>query len=242
MSPPPTPRIRRREWAEATVVVGLWLLLIGVGLGSTLLSAGRRSAVSSWPPGLAVWRTGQGASRCFLSLIGSVGVTTYGYPYIRSDLKPAINEAQPDNLKALSRSSGGSSTLPGRRWTTRPVASGPGNPGRTFALVGVQFLGYLEYFDWQWANGIRGTVPTPIGPFPWRTLFYPPVLLRSGLQGILLHWTSDRPSWWLLMGLFLVTGFGLVIYMNFKPGFSLGLQHWPNPSIMRCASGTISSW
>ncbi|MGE3526843.1 MAG: hypothetical protein AB7I33_13060, partial [Gemmatimonadales bacterium] len=36
-------------------------------------------------------------------------------------------------------------------------------------------------------------------------------------------------SWWLLFGVFLVTGIGLVLYMNFKPGFSLGYDKWPNP-------------
>ena len=220
-------RIRRREWAEASVVVGLWLLLIGVGLGSTMLSA-IGGACFLLAAGFAV-SAGAGRFALLSLLIGSVGVTTYGYPYIRSDQKPAINEAQPDNLKALISVIRREQYPPRTPLDDPTVASGPGNPGRTFALVGVQFLGYLEYFDWQWANGVRGTVPTPIGPFPWRTLFTL-LFLSLGLQGIFLHWTSDRPSWWLLMGLFLVTGFGLVIYMNFKPGFSLGLQQWPNPS------------
>ena len=45
-----------------------------------------------------------------------------------------------------------------------------------------------------------------------------------GLRGLVAQRRSDRPTWWLLLGLFLVTGLGLVGYMNFKPGFSLALE------------------
>jgi hypothetical protein len=32
----------------------------------------------------------------------------------------------------------------------------------------------------------------------------------------------------MMLGIFLVTGLGLVFYMNFRPGFSLALEQWPN--------------
>ena len=38
---------------------------------------------------------------------------------------------------------------------------------------------------------------------------------------------SDRAAWWMLLAIFLVTGLGLVAYMNFRPGFSLAFHLWP---------------
>ena len=49
-----------------------------------------------------------------------------------------------------------------------------------------------------------------------------------GLRGSLAQRRSDRAAWWLLLLLFLVTGLGLVVYMNFKPGFSLGFHRFPD--------------
>ncbi len=49
-----------------------------------------------------------------------------------------------------------------------------------------------------------------------------------GLRGLWEQRRADRAGWALLLGLFLVTGLGLVLYMNFKPGFSLALDRWPN--------------
>ncbi len=49
-----------------------------------------------------------------------------------------------------------------------------------------------------------------------------------GLLGMVRQRRADRPAWWLLTTLFLVTGLGLVAYMNFKPGFSLGYELFPD--------------
>ena len=38
---------------------------------------------------------------------------------------------------------------------------------------------------------------------------------------------ADRSAWWLLAALFLVTGPGLVIYMNFRPGFGRWFDSYP---------------
>jgi hypothetical protein len=105
--------------------------------------------------------------------------------------------------------------------------SGPGNPGRSPALIVEQFANYFQYFDWQWANGIVSTVRNRV---PLRSLFTVLIFLPLGLQGLLLHRRLDRASWWLLFGVFMVTGIGLVIYMNFKPGYSLGFKRWPDTS------------
>jgi hypothetical protein len=58
------------------------------------------------------------------------------------------------------------------------------------------------------------------------------VFLFLGLWGFDWHRQRERPSWWLLLGVFAVTGIGLVLYMNFKPGYSLEytFRKWPDPS------------
>jgi hypothetical protein len=42
------------------------------------------------------------------------------------------------------------------------------------------------------------------------------------------QWRSDRTTGWLLGMLWLTTGLGLVFYMNFKPGFSVGYDRYPS--------------
>jgi hypothetical protein len=54
------------------------------------------------------------------------------------------------------------------------------------------------------------------------------IFFSLGLTGLLAQRRNDRAGWWLCFLLFLVTGLGLVGYMNFKPGFSLGFERYPN--------------
>jgi hypothetical protein len=95
------------------------------------------------------------------------------------------------------------------------VPHGPGNPGRSLQLLGIQLLDYVVYFDWQWAKSLREM----IGPLPVRTLVTL-VFATLGLRGSVLQRRTDRAAWQLLFWLFLVTGLGLVGYMNFRPGYS----------------------
>ena len=95
---------------------------------------------------------------------------------------------------------------------------GPDNPGRTLTLLVWQLTNYFQYFDWQWARSLSEVARKPV------TILF--VVL--GLRGLWEQRRSDRAAWALLLGLFLVTGLGLVLYMNFKPGFSLAFDRWPN--------------
>ena len=52
-----------------------------------------------------------------------------------------------------------------------------------------------------------------------------------GIRGSLAQRRNDRGAWWLLLLLWLVTGAGLVAYMNFKPGFSLGYAEFPDGNL-----------
>jgi len=50
-----------------------------------------------------------------------------------------------------------------------------------------------------------------------------------GLRGAAAQRRSDGAVWWLFLTLLLVTGLGLVGYMNFRPGFARWYEIWPQP-------------
>jgi hypothetical protein len=213
----------KREWAEVWVVAGTWALLIGLGLGSTtliVLGGFCFAAAAAF-----AFTAGIGRFAFVALMVATIGITSYGYPYFRSQHHPMISEAQPDNFKSLLE------VIQRKQYPVRTPLddptelSGQDNPGRSLSLIAAQFANYFQYFDWQWASGLK----TAIGPITLRSgamlLFF-----ALGLQGLVAHRRQERPTWWLLFGVFLVTGIGLVIYMNFKPGFSLAYTYekWPN--------------
>ena len=98
------------------------------------------------------------------------------------------------------------------------MSHGPDNPGRTLGLLGIQLADYIVYFTWQWAKSVALWVQVAV------TLIF----VALGLRGSLGQRRVDRAAWWLLLSLFLVTGLGLVIYMNFKPGFGRWFDGYPS--------------
>ncbi|MEO8294712.1 MAG: DUF2723 domain-containing protein [Gemmatimonadota bacterium] len=219
--PETDPARRRSEWAEVWVVAGTWVLLIGMGLGSTTLIV--FGGLCFLAAAFYAFTSGVGRFALVALVLASIGITSYGYLFFRSQHHPMISEAQPDNLKSLLE------VIQRKQYPVRTPLddptqqSGPGNPGRSASLVVAQFGNYFEYYVWQWGNGI----PIPVIRAAVAILFF-----GLGLMGMVAHWKGDRPSWWLLFGVFLVTGLGLIIYMNFKPGFSLAYTYkqWPNQS------------
>jgi hypothetical protein len=222
--PAETEANRAAEWAQVAVLAGAWALLIGGGLGSTTLTVigGAAFAVAA----VVAFR----ARSTFFALAGlvvaAIGVTSYLFLFIRAGQHPPINEAQPDNWDALL------AVIRREQYPVRTplddptVAHGPGNPGRSGTIIGLQLLNYIQYFDWQWSNSLRTTVRILGLELPLRlaaTLLF----ASLGLRGFFLQRKSDRSAWWLLLTLWLVTGLGLVAYMNFKPGFSLGYNIYP---------------
>ncbi len=220
---------RAAEWGQAAVVAGTWALLIGTGLGSTPLMV--FGGVCYLGAVVLAARSGGAAFAAVALAVALIGVTTYLFLYIRAGQHPVINEAAPDNFHSLL------AVIRREQYPVRTplddptVLHGADNPGRTLRMFGLQLLNYLQYFDWQWANGVTRTIAIGALAFPVRTLFT--VLFFSlGLQGFLLQRRADRPAWWLLLMLWLVTGLGLMVYMNFKPGFSLapGYALYPDPN------------
>jgi hypothetical protein len=209
------PAERRREWAKVVVFSGLWALLLGVGLGNTALAilgamVFAASAVVAITAGVLPFALGSLA-------VALIGVTPYLFLYLRAAHDPAINEADPSTWEAL---------LAVIRREQYPVRTplddptelhGPDNPGRSLTIID------LQYFDWQWARSLGATA----GSLPIRTLVTL-AFLSLGLAGWRAHRRADRAGWWLVFTLWLVTGLGLVAYMNFKPGFSVGYGQYPD--------------
>ena len=138
--------------------------------------------------------------------------------YLRSAQNPVLNEAAPSTFDALLAVLRRAQYPPRTPLDDPTVPHGPDNPGRTLNLLMWQLLNYFQYFDWQWARSLSEVARKPI------TILF----VTLGLRGIWEQRRSDRATWWLLLGIFLVTGLGLVGYMNFRPGFSLALEQWPN--------------
>jgi hypothetical protein len=214
-------RRRREEWGQLAVVAGVWALLIGTGLGSTaLVIAGGACFVAA---AAYAARGGAGQFACLSLLVAGLGVTPYLYLYLRSAQHPPINEAAPATFDALLAVIRRTQYPPRTPLDDPTMAHGPGNPGRSFQLLGIQLLDYVVYFDWQWAKSLGGM----IGPLPVRTLVTL-CFASLGLRGSLLQRRTDRAAWRLLLWLFLVTGLGLVAYMNFRPGYARWYEFYEN--------------
>lgn len=208
----------RRVSVDVAVVAAVWAALVGVGLGSDAL-------LTLAGVGLVVVSIGAArVRRLDFALLGmavaAIGVTTYLFLLLRAGQHPFPNEAQPDTwarlLDVIRRGQ-----YPVRTPLDDPMmVHGATNPGRSLEVIGLQLLNYAQYFSWQWgaalpdvARGIVATAFASLGFFGSRT-----------------QWREDRSGWRLFFVLWLVTGLGLVAYMNFKPGFSQGYTRFPDPA------------
>ena len=75
---------------------------------------------------------------------------------------------------------------------------------------------YCQYFDWQWARGIDPTELPGGARFPFSILF-----LTLGAVGLWTAWRADRAIFAYLAVLAGTLTLGLVVYLNFKHGYSL---------------------
>jgi hypothetical protein len=88
---------------------------------------------------------------------------------------------------------------------------------RTARLLAAQLLNYVQYFDWQWARSLS----------PRRTLLgWPRPLVTLGVLllivlGAVAHWRADRRATALHAVLLLTFSAGLVVYLNFKWGYTI---------------------
>jgi len=207
------------EWVRIAVIATVWGLFIASGLGSAPLAlvAGALVLVAC----VLAARTHQLSFAATALLIAVVGVTPYLFLLIRARQGPWLNEADPATWDALL------SVIRRAQYAIRTplddptVMHGADNPGRSLSMFGYQLANYVQYFDWQWAKSIGVTTAPSVG-----RLLVTLGAFSLGLRGALAHRRGDRPGFWMLGTLWLVTGFGLVVYMNFKPGTTVGWDRW----------------
>ena len=215
---------RKVQWAQFFVMVALWVALVGLsqgGAGQKILFLGLLLYLAA---AVYAFRVGTGLFGVSALGVASLGISTYAFLYIRAGLHPYVNEADASTLRNLWAVIG-REQYPPRSPLDNPIyPSGPDNPGRSLQILGLQLLNWLQYFDWQWSNGLQRS-QSLLAPMriPFTVLF-----TALGLFGLLEHRRWDRSSWWFLFGLFATTSLGLVLYLNFKPGFSIGYGAFPD--------------
>jgi hypothetical protein len=207
---------RKVEWGQWAVLTGSWALLVGTGLGNTsLLLLGGIVFITAF-----VYASTVGGVKFALTVlaIAAIGASTYLFLYFRANVGPFINEADPSTWTNLWEVIARKQYPPRSPWDNPIYPSGPDNPGRSLTLIMLQIQNYLQYFDWQWANGLARAEPVFAGVrLPFTLLF-----TVVGIYGASVLRERDRSAFWFLVLLFITTGPALMGYMNFKPGYSLG--------------------
>ncbi|HEV8382432.1 MAG TPA: DUF2723 domain-containing protein [Gemmatimonadales bacterium] len=203
--PAPDPAERRMEWAEWAALSALWVVLVGVGLGSTtlLVVGGVLFLVAAG----ACILSGSHAFPFVAVAIAAVGISIYAYLYIRSGLQPLLDEANPETWKNLL------AVIRREQFGSRGIFDNPMVPGspRSLTVFGQQLANYLVYCSWQWARSL------PLVSM----LAVTGVYVTLGVFGFAFAYRRDAGIAYLLGALWLVTGLGLVVYMNFRAGNSM---------------------
>ena len=91
--------------------------------------------------------------------------------------------------------------------------------GERQAPIRDQLVNYFQYFDWQWARG-ADLEPSPMGARLPATVPF----MAMGFMGFLVIWRADRNIFAYMVALTATLTLGLVVYLNFKYGFSLAPQ------------------
>ncbi|MDH3271328.1 MAG: DUF2723 domain-containing protein [Gemmatimonadota bacterium] len=139
---------------------------------------------------------------------------------IRASLDPVINEGDPTceavaptvvAVFTMGRAGCGplAANLTREQYQTPPVTERK-------APFGAQMATYMQYFEWQWARGIDPSeLPSPLR-LPFTALF-----LILGIVGLASAWRTDRAIFAYLAVLASTLTVALVVYLNFRHGYSL---------------------
>jgi hypothetical protein len=150
-----------------------------------------------------------------------LGLSIHLFLPLRAALGPIINEASPtcDSLGSafvslLTWGQGGcdalSAALSRQQYVKPPLFP-------RLAPLHLQMANYLQYFDWQWARSLQGTESLfAVARLPFTLLF-----ASLGIYGAVEHFKRDRASWWYMATLFATLSVALVLYLNFKYGYSI---------------------
>ena len=211
----------------------LIVFLLALSVGNHLMAFLAAPAVGIFviwvhPKVLIRWRL-----YAFAALAWGLGLSAQLYLPIRAEQNPIISEGDP-RCESL-----GDATLDiltfGKSDMCEPLAGSlrrvqyrkpplnlnpihyPRELPRDLGLVKWQFINYAQYFDWQWARSLDGATT-------YLSLFRAPftmIFLLLGLLGAWRHYHADRTSWIYFATLFGTVWFGLIIYLNFRYGYSV---------------------
>ncbi len=221
----------------------LIVFLLGLSLGNHLMAflvAPAMVLYVIWvhPKVLVRWRL-----YAFAALAWGLGLSAQLFLPIRADKRPVISEADPrcesvvdatidilrlhpplsllgpdtanDRCQALAES------LRRLQYRKPPLNVNPvfypREVPRDLKLIKWQFINYAQYFDWQWARSLEGSNTF----FAWLRAPFTFVFLLLGLFGAWKHFQADRTSWVYFAVLFATVWLGLIIYLNFKYGYSV---------------------
>ncbi|KPK64398.1 MAG: hypothetical protein AMS21_06280 [Gemmatimonas sp. SG8_38_2] len=182
----------------------------------------------------------------FASLAWCLGLSAQLFLPIRAENRPVISEADPrceslvdatidivrlhppvsllgpdkenDRCQALAES------LRREQYRKPPLTLNPiyypREVPRDLQLVRWQFINYAQYFDWQWARSLDGSNTF----FAWLRAPFTLLFVLLGIYGAWRHFHEDRISWIYVAALFATVWVGLVLYLNFKYGYSVAVM------------------
>ncbi len=150
-----------------------------------------------------------------------IGISFNFFLPIRAAQRPVINEGDPvcENLveSAVAIYTNGKAGCPALSSSLTREQYGKAD-WRTErqAPIAHQMFNYFQWFDWQWARGLDPS-EQPLGArLPATMLFF-----ALGLMGFMVLWRADQKIFWFFASLAATLTVGLVVYLNFKYGYSL---------------------
>jgi len=132
----------------------------------------------------------------------ALGLSIHLYLPLRASLNPSINEADPSTAEAFWE------VLARKQYGSRSMFV------RTCDFFQYQVPLYFIYFKEQFGSHLLA--------WPFGAL---------GLWGMWDHFRKEKNSFSFLFLLFLLTSFGLILYLNFKIGHTQALAEVPNPEL-----------
>ncbi|HEY3933436.1 MAG TPA: DUF2723 domain-containing protein [Gemmatimonadales bacterium] len=210
---------QQTEWARIAVIAGAWVLFVGIGLGDGVIVVAGALAFGGASIMAVRARDSRFAATALVAAI--TGASTLLFLLIRAHQHPWLNSGDPSTWHALLDVIRRAQYPPRSPLDNPIVAHGPGNPGRSVTLLLYQMANYAQYFDWQWASSIGD-----LSRASWLRVIFTLGMATLGIRGAFAQRRDDPPSFALVATLFAVAGPGLVLYLNFKPGPSIGWDRW----------------
>ena len=154
-----------------------------------------------------------------MAMVAMIGLSIHLFLPVRAALDPVINEVDPSTMDALKQA------ILRTQYDKPSMLSLPWDPRlpRSPELFVAQIGNYLQYFDWQWSRPFSGNDSTFGGVRPLFTMLFSAL----GIFGAYRHYQRDRTSFAYIGTLFATLSLGLVIYLNFKYGYSWGREAYP---------------